>query len=142
LALGISPNRIGITVLTTETVRTTARFLAQVRLFSVATESADQLLTRIRQQLNDSTSEIRRQNLTSQLNENSIRDVQTFFQCDSGVLQNAPCIASSNSLLLTLLAAIIPSVVGVILITTAVIFIILYMKKRPRKTPMLYYDRY
>ncbi|CAF1486077.1 unnamed protein product [Adineta ricciae] len=137
-ALSIHSNQIHITTMKSS-VRTSTNTTTYVRLFNTATERADSVLTRIRQQLNDPFSSLRSQNLTSQLTNESISDVMEIYVCDDGREQQTPCIStttiqstSTNSLTALLLKIIIPSVIGIIIVGTISILIIRYLRYRSK----------
>ncbi|CAF3030118.1 unnamed protein product, partial [Rotaria sp. Silwood2] len=128
-ALGIHSNQINITM-TMPLTRTFINVVTQVHLFDSATESADSLLTRIRQQLANPSSALRRDELTSQLNNESISDVRRMYICESNTEQETPCGAttttqstSASSLRTILLATIIPSVIGAVLLGIVIVII-------------------
>jgi hypothetical protein len=145
-ALSIASNQLNI-IITTGLSRTTKRIVAQVRFFSTNTESADDLLTQTQKQLADPSSKIRQQTLTSQLNENSIENVQRYYTCSNGILQQSSCTTSEtstsgSSLSVILIASIIPSVIGFILLIIVAFLIVKYIRGRPFKVRTTRFDRF
>jgi hypothetical protein len=121
-ALNITSNQLSI-IITTGVSQTVERVVAQVRFFSTATQSADDLLIETERQLNNSSSYIREQNLTSALNETSIQNIERYYICSNGITQQSTCTTiqttiqtttSGSSLSVLLIASIIPSVIGFI----------------------------
>jgi hypothetical protein len=137
-ALGISSNQISITI-STGTSRSRA-VIAQVRFFSTASVSADNLLSLTETQLADPNSQLRQATLTSQLNQNSIVNIERYYTCSNGVVQESPCTTSDTSnsgtpLSTILLASIIPSVFVFFVLIVVAFFIIRYIRRpsfRPR----------
>jgi hypothetical protein len=137
-ALNISSNQINI-VISTDISRSRA-VMVQVRFFSTASVSADNLLTSTLTQLADQNSQLRQANLTSQLNQNSIVDIQRYYTCPNGAVQGSPCTTSDTSksgtsLSTILLASIIPSVFVFFLLIVVAFFLIRYIRGpsfRPR----------
>jgi hypothetical protein len=139
-ALDIYSNQINI-IVTILPVRTLTNAAAQVRLFNSAAESADSLLTRTRQQLDDSSSLFRQDDLTSQLTSNSISDVKKIYICDDNTEQETPCqvatttqSASTNSRTTILLAAIIPSIIGALIIGVIIVLVVRYVRQRSKSS--------
>jgi hypothetical protein len=137
-ALGISSNQISITI-STGTSRSRA-VIAQVRFFSTASVSADNLLSLTETQLADPNSQLRQATLTSQLNQNSIVNIERYYTCSNGVVQESPCTTSDTSnsgtpLSTILLASIIPSVFVFFVLIVVAFFLIRYIRRpsfRPR----------
>jgi hypothetical protein len=137
-ALGISSNQISITI-STGTSRSRA-VIAQVRFFSTASVSADNLLSLTETQLADPNSQLRQATLTSQLNQNSIVNIERYYTCSNGVVQESPCTTSDTSnsgtpLSTILLASIIPSVFVFFVLIVVAFFLIRYIRGpsfRPR----------
>jgi hypothetical protein len=137
-ALGISSNQINITI-STDISRSRA-IMVQVRFFSTASMSADSLLSSTQTQLADPNSPLRQAPLTSQLNQNSIVNIERYYTCPNGVVQESPCTTSDTSqsgtsLSTILLASIIPSVFVFFLLIVAAFFLIRYIRGpsfRPR----------
>ena len=135
-ALDIRQNRINITVMFA-TVRTVKSASAQIRLNDDTSESAYDLLGRVRQQLSNSSSSLRSHNLTSQLNNESISDVQRWYICENDIEQQAPCsgtiasapTASTSTLSTILVATIIPSVFGMIVVGAIVTILVKYFRR-------------
>jgi hypothetical protein len=79
---------------------------------------------------------IRRDNLTSHLDENSIRDVKQYYICSGELHQESPCVTattiprSTTSSSHILVATILLSVIGFILISAAIIAIIVCVRRR------------
>ncbi|CAF4155946.1 unnamed protein product [Rotaria sp. Silwood2] len=139
-ALGIHSNQINITVII-PLIRTLVNVVAQVRLFDSATESADSLLAKIRQQLADPSSALRRDQLTSQLTNESISDVRRMYNCGGSTEQETPCGApttthstSTSSLTTILLATIIPSAIGAVLLDAVIVFIVRRLRQSSRNS--------
>lgn len=93
-ALQIPSNQIQMspTPLTRINKRSTTEYEVYVRLYSTESETATSLLTRIQQQLADENSEIRKNNLTSGLNPNSIKNLKTWYICIGETVQETRCI--------------------------------------------------
>jgi hypothetical protein len=139
-SFSIHSNQINISV-TIPSTRILPNVQAQIRLFNSALESAESLLTRIRQQLADSTSLLRDHQITSQLTDQSISDLENIYVCDDKTEQETPCqtpvttqSTSANSQTKLLLATIIPSIVGAILIGIIVIFMIKCLRQQSDKS--------
>lgn len=143
-ALGIHSNQINITV-SMPMGRTLTYPTAKIRLFDSKSESADSLLARIRQQLADPSSILRRDQLTSQLTNESISDVKRVYICDDGTEQEIPCGVntttqpiSTSSLTTMLLVTIIPTTVGTVLLGAVVVLTVRYLRSYSRNSPFKY----
>jgi hypothetical protein len=150
-ALNIQSNQLNIAI----TTDTTSYVVAQIRFFSTNTESADDLLTQTENQLGNSSSKIRQQSLTSELNENSIENVQRYYICSNGIVQQSSCTTSEtststltststpgSSLSVILIASIIPSVIGVILFIVLGYLVIKYIQGPSLKVRTSRFDRF
>jgi hypothetical protein len=93
IALSITSNQLNISIIT----ETTSDIVAQVRFFSTATESADSLLIQTQEQIANPFSKIRQQSLTSQLNPNSIENIQRYYTCSNVIIQQSPCTTNGIS---------------------------------------------
>jgi hypothetical protein len=140
-ALGISSNQISITISTSKSG--SRAVMVQVRFFSTASVSADNLLLSTQTQLANPNSQLRQAPLTSQLNQNSIANIGQYYTCSNGVVQESPCTTSTTSatsqsgtsLSTILLASIIPSVFVFVLLIVVAFFLIRYVRSpsfRPR----------
>lgn len=131
-ALDIYPNQINVTV-NIPLARTLINFTAHIFLFDSVKESADSLLTRIYQQLSNSSSALRQHNLTFQLTNESISNAKRIYICDEDRVQETPCTTpttSETSLTNILLASIIPSIVGGIIFGAIFVLIVKHMQRR------------
>lgn len=134
-ALNIYSNQINATVVI-PSARISTNVTTHIRLFDSATESADSLLVRIRQQLANSSSALRHNELTSPLTNESISDAKRIFVCDGSTEQDIPCMATTtiqstptNLLTATLPLIIIPTVIGVLLFGTFIFVIVRYLRR-------------
>ena len=145
-ALGISSNQINITVIT-RMARIMKSATVQVRFFSTAYRSADDLLISTEAQVANSSSQIRQSNLTAQLNENSIVNRKRFYSCPNNIVQESPCTTTSTStsgtsLTTILLASIIPSIFALFLLVIAAVFLIKYFRGPVFKPRTTRFDRF
>jgi hypothetical protein len=95
-ALNIASNQLNI-IITTGVSRVAKHVVAQVRFFNTNTGSADDLLTQTQKQFADPSSKIRQQSLTSQLNPNSIENIQRYYTCSNVIIQQSPCTTNGIS---------------------------------------------
>ena len=145
-ALNVPSNQINITI-TNRVLRNSRPVTVQVRFFSTAAESADNLLTRTRAQLDNSSSEFQRDSLTAQLNSSSIENIKQYYICSNGAVQESPCTAdeifkTGSALTTVLLASIIPSIFGVIILAIMGFMITRYIRRPSLKPRTSRFDRF